>query len=435
MIINMEQKTLNEQQQRQRKFFLFLPLICLPFLTLMFWLMGGGKIETAVATSEVGLNLNLPDANNKETEFNKLDFYNQAEKDSLKLQELMKADPDYASTRDSDYLAAQDLYGLAPSGLNTSVYSSNGGSTVNQESRIYNRLNQLQSELNRNYASPQETYYSAPYRNYAAPSVNTEEVERLEKMMETMSGTDEEDKEVTQLSSMMDKILDIQHPDRVQQRLKEQSQQHHGQVYAFKTAPKEAPITVLDNRPVQQYAEAYSKDPDKALNNFYGLNNTREAEQDLNAIAAVVHETQILVSGSTIKLRLSTDAFINGIQIPKGSFIYGMVSLRGERLEVDIEGIQYKESLFPVKLSVYDLDGIAGMRIPGAITRDVIKQNSDQTIQSMSLGSFDQTLGAQAASAGIELGKNLLSKKVKQVKVEVKAGYRILLKDNKRKDQ
>lgn len=431
----MEQKTLNEQQQRQRKFFLFLPLICLPFLTIMFWLMGGGKIENAVATSEVGLNLNLPDANNKETEFNKLDFYNQAEKDSLKLQELMKADPDYASTRDSDYLAAQDLYGLAPSGLNTSVYSSNGGSTVNQESRIYNRLNQLQSELNRNYASPQETYYSAPYRNYAAPSVNTEEVERLEKMMETMSGTDEEDKEVTQLSSMMDKILDIQHPDRVQQRLKEQSQQHHGQVYAFKTAPKEAPITVLDNRPVQQYAEAYSKDPDKALNNFYGLNNTREAEQDLNAIAAVVHETQILVSGSTIKLRLSTDAFINGVQIPKGSFIYGMVSLRGERLEVDIEGIQFKESLFPVKLSVYDLDGIAGIRIPGAITRDVIKQNSDQTIQSMSLGSFDQTLGAQAASAGIELGKNLLSKKVKQVKVEVKAGYRILLKDNKRKDQ
>jgi len=431
----MEQKTLNEQQQRQRKFFLFLPLICLPFLTIMFWLMGGGKIENAVATSEVGLNLNLPDANNKETEFNKLDFYNQAEKDSLKVQELMKADPDYAKTRDSDYLAAQDLYGLTPSGLNTSVYSSNGGSTVNQESRIYNRLNQLQSELNRNYASPQETYYSAPYRNYAAPSVNTEEVERLEKMMETMSGTDEEDKDVTQLSSMMDKILDIQHPDRVQQRLKEQSQQHHGQVYAFKTAPKEAPITVLDNRPVQQYAEAYSKDPDKALNNFYGLNNTKEAEQDLNAIAAVVHETQILVSGSTIKLRISTDAFINGIQIPKGSFIYGMVSLRGERLEVDIEGIQYKESLFPVKLSVYDLDGIAGIRIPGAITRDVIKQNSDQTIQSMSLGSFDQTLGAQAASAGIELGKNLLSKKVKQVKVEVKAGYRILLKDNKRKDQ
>lgn len=431
----MEQQPLNEQQQKQRKFFLFLPFICIPFLTLMFWLMGGGKSETAMAKVDGGLNLNLPDANNKETEFNKLDFYNQAEKDSLKLKELMKADPNYTREVDSDFMASQDLYGLTPTGLNTSVYSSNSGGTANQESRIYNRLNQLQTELNRNYVTPQETYYSTPYRNYAAPSVNTEEVERLEKMMESMSGTAEEDKEVTQLSSMMDKILDIQHPDRVQKRLKEQSEQHHGQVYSFKSAPKSASITVLDNRPVKQYAEDYNKSGDNPLNSFYGLDNTPTSNQDLNAIAAVVHETQTLVSGSTIKLRLSNDAFINGVLIPKGSFIYGQVSLRGERLEVDIDGVQYKESLFPVKLSVFDLDGIAGIRIPGAITRDVFKQNSDQTIQSMSLGTFDQSLGAQAASAGIELGKNLLSKKVKQIKVEVKAGYRILLKDNKRKDQ
>ncbi|WP_313157562.1 conjugative transposon protein TraM [Sphingobacterium multivorum] len=431
----MAQQSLNEQQQKQRKFFLFLPLICVPFITLMFWLMGGGKTQTVLAKADGGLNLNLPDAQNKETEFNKLDFYDQAEKDSLKLQELMKADPNYAMSRDSDYLASQDLYGSTPGGLNTSLYSGGNINPTSQENRIYGRLNQLQNELSRNYTAPEENYYSAPYRTYSASTVGSGDVERLEKMMQTMSETAEEDKEVTQLSSMMDKILDIQHPDRVQQRLKEQSSQHHGQVFAFKTAPKSAPITVLDNRPVQQYAEQYNNNPDKEMNTFYGLNNEIVSQQDLNAIAAVVHETQTLVSGSTIKLRLSTDAFINGVQIPKGSFIYGMVSLRGERLEVDIDGVQYKESLFPVKLSVYDLDGIAGIRIPGAITRDVIKQNSDQTIQSLSLGTFDQTLGAQAASAGIELGKNLLSKKVKQIKVEVKAGYRILLKDNKRKDQ
>ena len=431
----MEQQTLNEQQQKQRKFFLFLPLICVPFLTLMFWLMGGGKTQTVLAKADGGLNLNLPDAHNKETEFNKLDFYNQAEKDSLKLQELMKADPNYAMSKDSEYLATQDFLSSTPAGLNTSLYSGSNNNPAGQEARIYNRLNQLQNELSRNYAAPEDNHYSAPYRSYSAPSVGSAEVDRLEKMMETMSETAEEDKEVSQLSSMMDKILDIQHPDRVQQRLKEQSAAHLGQVYAFKTAPKSAVITVLDNRPVKQYAEQFNKSPDKEMNTFYGLNNEIVGQPDLNAIAAVVHETQTLVSGSTIKLRLCSDAFINGVQIPKGSFIFGLVSLRGERLEVDIDGIQYKESLFPVKLSVYDLDGIAGIRIPGAITRDVIKQNSDQTIQSLSMGTFDQTLGAQAASAGIELGKNLLSKKVKQIKVEVKAGYRILLKDNKRKDQ
>lgn len=430
----MEQQTLNEQQQKQRKFFLFLPLICIPFLTLMFWLMGGGKTQTVQAKADGGLNLSLPDAQNKESAFNKLDFYNQAEKDSLKLQELMKADPNYTATVDSDFTMNQSLFGMPSSGLNTSVYSGNGESPGSQESRIYSRLNQLQTELNRNYTPPQDNYYSAPYRNYGTPAVNTAEVERLEQMMETMSEAPQEDKEVTQLSSMMDKILDIQHPDRVQQRLKEQSEQHYGQVYSFKSAPKSASITVLDNRPVKQYVEEYNTNGDKPLNSFHGLDDIAASNQDLNAIAAVVHETQTLVSGATIKLRLSNDAFINGVLIPKGSFVYGQVSLRGERLEVDISGVHYKESLFPVKLSVYDLDGIAGIRIPGAITRDVIKQNSDQTIQSMSLGSFDQSLGAQAASAGIELGKNLLSKKVKQVKVEVKAGYRILLKDNKRKD-
>jgi hypothetical protein len=40
-------------------------------------------------------------------------------------------------------------------------------------------------------------------------------------------------------------------------------------------------------------------------------------------------------------------------------------------------------------------------------------------------------LGAQAASAGIDAAKGLIRKKAKLVKVTVKAGYRVLLKDEK----
>jgi hypothetical protein len=80
-------------------------------------------------------------------------------------------------------------------------------------------------------------------------------------------------------------------------------------------------------------------------------------------------------------------------------------------------------------MEVYDMDGLAGIYIPGAISRDVAKQSTDNALQSVALGSLDPSLGAQAASAGIETAKNLLSKKVKLVKVQVKAGYRILLKD------
>jgi uncharacterized protein YunC (DUF1805 family) len=84
-----------------------------------------------------------------------------------------------------------------------------------------------------------------------------------------------------------------------------------------------------------------------------------------------------------------------------------------------------------VDLSVFDMDGMSGIHIPGAITRDAAKQSGQQAIQSVGVTSFDQSIGAQAASAGIELGRNLLSKKVKLIKVTVKAGYQVLLRDEK----
>lgn len=87
----------------------------------------------------------------------------------------------------------------------------------------------------------------------------------------------------------------------------------------------------------------------------------------------------------------------------------------------------------PVALSVYDMDGMAGIYIPGAITRDVAKQSTDNALQSVALNSLDPSIGAQAASAGIETAKTLISKKVKLVRVTVKAGYQILLKDNNNK--
>jgi hypothetical protein len=46
--------------------------------------------------------------------------------------------------------------------------------------------------------------------------------------------------------------------------------------------------------------------------------------------------------------------------------------------------------------------------------------------------SLDPSVGAQAMSAGIEATKTLLSRKVKLIKVMVKAGYKIYLKDDNR---
>ena len=59
----------------------------------------------------------------------------------------------------------------------------------------------------------------------------TEDVDRLEKMMQIMAGTDTNDPEMQQIEGMLDKILDVQHPERVREKVREQSSQHRQQVF------------------------------------------------------------------------------------------------------------------------------------------------------------------------------------------------------------
>ena len=135
-----------------------------------------------------------------------------------------------------------------------------------------------------------------------------------------------------------------------------------------------------------------------------------------------------MVNGAVLKLRLLNDVYVNGSLIPKGNFVFGIASLNGERLEVEVSSIRCNQSIYPVKLKVYDIDGLPGIYIPGAITREIAKQSADNSLQLMELSTMDPSFKAQATAAGIGAAKNLLSKKVKLVKVFVKANYKILLK-------
>lgn len=74
-----------------------MPLIVLPFITLLFWALGGGKINKGnELQAQEGLNMQLPAANVNEVKpQDKLGYYDQATSDSIKRQELMKNDPYY----------------------------------------------------------------------------------------------------------------------------------------------------------------------------------------------------------------------------------------------------------------------------------------------------------------------------------------------------
>ena len=234
-----------------------------------------------------------------------------------------------------------------------------------------------------------------------------------------MNKTSSEDPEMNQLNGALEKILDIQHPQRVKDRLKEKSLQQKEVVFAVSKNSSDNNVSLLDT----------VKRKPLTGSGFYGIDDNPKDEENNNAIEAVVHDNQVLVNGAVIKLRLTTDIYINGTLICKDNFVFGIASLHDERLEIEVNSIRNNKSLFPVKLEVYDLDGLPGIYIPGAITRDVAKQSADNGLQLMELTSVDPSLKAQAAAAGISTVKSMLSRKVKQVKVMVKAGYKVLLKD------
>ena len=70
---------------RKRKTMLVLPLLVIPFITIAFWVLDGGKGDAVKSDIQsAGLNLNLPDAKLKNDDAeDKLSFYEKAEKDSI----------------------------------------------------------------------------------------------------------------------------------------------------------------------------------------------------------------------------------------------------------------------------------------------------------------------------------------------------------------
>ena len=430
-------KSKSAQFLRKRKFYLVLPLLALPFVTLAFWAMGGGKEKIEDMKTSAGLNLQLPDAKLKDDKnFDKLSFYNQADKDSLKRIETLRNDPNYKPEPDTGMNVLQmitkssDNSGYTPekNSLITSPFSNNRGVDAN-EKKIYKKINELNQQIN----TPNETK-SFSQNNSGQPNNNlneqfTKQVDKLQNMMQTMNDKQESDPEMEQLGGMLDKILDIQHPDRVNQ-IKEKSIKNRQQVFSVQTFLKTDNISLLQSGRKANDTVIKRK---PVHNNFYdlNLNNTLTNEvTEEHAIEAVIHQTQTVMSGSTVKLRLIGDIYINGILIPKGNFIYGTASLENERLSININAIRYQNNLLPVALEVYDLDGLSGIHIPGSISRDVAKQSTEQSLQNIELTTLDPSLAVQAANTGIQAAKSLLAKKVKLIKVTLKAGYKILLKDN-----
>lgn len=333
----------------------------------------------------------------------KLAFYQAADADSVKRIQQIQED---AYLRDAASLPTQKPVPTSR-GLNPLLDRSNVDAN---ELRINSKIAELQKRVE------QPAYGQPSTRSKDQQSAG--DIEHLQQLMQSLPKK-EADPEMDQINGTLEKILDIQHPDRV----KERSSQKRTSLFRVSCSIKKADNTFLGNYDTAQKKQAF----------FNDLENKSENEE--NSIAAVIHDSQILQQGSVVKLRLIPDIYVNGQLIEAGSFIYGTASIENDRLTIHVTSIRKGNNVFPVAISVFDIDGIQGIYAPGSISREVTKQSTDGALQSMQLLSLDNSIKGQATAAGIGAAKSLLSKKVKLERITVKAGYKVLLhNDNQQND-
>jgi len=371
----MEKKTLSPKMLRQRKVLLVLPLMILPFLTMFFWALGGGKANSAVIKTDTtkGFNMNLPDAVLKgNKDLNKLSYYDQAAADSVKLKEQMKSDPYYRQAADS--AAAMTNPANTQPAWRTNIQPSKlagGNNQTANEAQVYQKLAQLQTAINKPVPPVRSTANSPISDNSLSSKLQQPSIQKSE------------DPELKQMNGLLEKIMDIQHPDRV-----------------------------------KENADPQTKE----------LENKR-----FKAIPAVVDGKQKITQGTVVRLRLLDTVTINGQLIPKGQLIYGSGELYNQRLTMNIKIIRMGTMILPVDLTVFDMtDGLEGICVPEAVTGDAVKDGAVSGVQGMEFMSLDPSMGAQLAGAGVNAAKGLFSKKVKRIKAKLKDGYRVLLRDNKK---
>jgi conjugative transposon TraM protein len=410
----MEDKQQSPQFLRHRKFLMVVPLLIIPFLTMAFWALGGGKGNTAgainVAVSK-GLNTAMPNPVLKnEKGFTKMSFYDLMAMDSLKMKEREKSDPFFQSNDQAAGIAP------APTLGSISKYNNPGsGYTDPNETKVYQKLAQLTDAMHQGETAPNYNQLLAGAE--APPASNSPDVNRLEQLTHSIQSHNEEDTEMQQLNKMMDKIIAIQHPESAKD--------------TGKAVLRETNAVHVKDSSLQAEVLQAKMDTPVVHNGFYSLDDGPGLADFHSLIRAVVPETQTVVAGATVKLLLGDDITVKGITVPKNSFIYGVASMSNERLKISITSVRSGNAILPVALEVFDMDGLAGIYIPGSINRDVAKESADNAVNSMGLTSLDPSIGAQAATAGIEAAKTLISKKVRLVKVTLPAGYTIFLQDKK----
>ena len=181
------------------------------------------------------------------------------------------------------------------------------------------------------------------------------------------------------------------------------------------------------------FVAEYSKERNMGFHTAVGT----AAQTEKNTIRACIHDNQTVTDGQAVRLRLLEPMRAGETVIPQNALVTGMGKIQGERLGISITSLEYRGMIIPVELTVVDGDGQEEIFIPGSMEIDAIRE-----IAANLGGNLGTTINLNQQSAGdqllTDLGKGAIqgtsqyiAKKMRTIKVHLKAGYNLMLYQKK----
>lgn len=158
-----------------------------------------------------------------------------------------------------------------------------------------------------------------------------------------------------------------------------------------------------------------------------------------NAIKAYVHSEQVVMVGSTLKMRLGEATYTdNGVAIPKNSPVFGVVTgIDGERVNVRITHINVNGNILPFEKQVYSKDALLGIYVPGNSKADATKDVTGDVLDAIPTSGITAVdaaarIAGGVASSAANAGKQTLSKNVRKIKITIKTNYEIYFRPDEK---
>lgn len=424
----------HEQQQRRKKILIY-PLMGLMFIGSMWLIFAPSAEEKEQEQIGMGFNTDMPLPTDAVIIGDKSKAYEQASLEA-KQKERNRAVQDLASLFDNGEAEEEstdneeyDLLNPAGSSAYTG-YTGGGGAyrqtTIQTSANAYRDIN---ATLGNFYETPEDT--------------EKEELQKRVDELEAMMAQQQ-----TQPSSMDEQIALLEKSYELAAKYMPNGQNGNGQTVTAHPNEGQTP-TVRNGKAVAmpvgtvtrqvvsslvqpmsdtEFVAGYAQERNYGFHTAVGTGGT----ESRNTISACVHSDQTITDGQSVRLRLLEAMRVADRIIPRNTIVVGAARVQGERLGIELSSIEYGGTIIPVELSVFDSDGQEGIFIPGSMEIDAVKEIAAN--MGSSLGSsinISTDAGAQLAS---DLGKGVIqgtsqyiAKKMRTVKVHLKAGYKVFL--------